>query len=120
MMLAAIRGVLGARWFPFVLIGWASSVLGAAGWSYIKGYDAAEVQYLARLTDSLASQIQRERALSALELRLAIRNEREKSKAQRRISEVPRPVVGCDLPAECVRWYDDILQAAQGDIDGTD
>lgn len=118
--LGGIRGLIGARWFPYVLIGWASSVLAAAGWSYIKGYSAAEVSYQAELSSSLTRQIRREREQSALELRLAIRNEREKYAVQRRINEVQRPAVSCELPAQCVHWYDAVLQAAEGDIERAD
>lgn len=118
--LGGIRGIAAARWFPYVLIGWASSVLGASGWAYMKGYDNAETQYQALMSSSLERQVRREREQSALELRLAIKNERERHAVQQRINAVRRPAVSCELPAECVRWYDNVLRAAEGDIERAD
>ncbi len=115
--LAAIRGLFGARWFPYVLIAWVSSVMGAAGYCYMRGYDAAEVRHQVVLSESLSRQVRRERDQAALEVRLAIRNERARYEAQRRISEVARPVVSCELPAQCVQWFDAVLRASEAGIE---
>lgn len=118
--LTRIKAVLGARWFLPVLTLALSVVIGAFGWGWSKGYDTAETRHQAQLSAALESQLEQERKRSARELELAVKTERAKHEAQRKINAVPRPAVSCDLPAECVQWYDDILQAAGADIDGTD
>ena len=118
--LSSIADLLKARWVLPVLLSVVGLVGAAIGWGWLRGYESAEENYLQQLNTSLASQIRRERARSEMELKLVIKNEREKNEAQERIDAVSNPAVSCALPTECVQWYDDILRAGQGDIGGVD
>ena len=112
--------MIGARWFPYVVIGAASIALTVFGWGYMKGYDKAEVKYQKSMARALKvqhaqmiaqSQLEKELALDALEKKYAIR---------KKITKVPKPTVSCDLPAPCLHWYDNILRAAASNGPGTD
>lgn len=118
--MVAVRGLVSARWFPYVVIAWLVSLLAVGGWGMNVGYAASESNYQEQLSKTLSHQLRRERKQSEFEMDLAIRSEREKHEVQRRINQVRRPVVSCDQPPECVQWYDAVLQAAESDIERVD
>lgn len=111
-----IKAVIGARWFPYVLIGMGVLVTAVYGWGYLKGYNKAETVYLAEMNEALTRQMKTLLARKERELQIALETERERNAVTRRVQEVARPAGNsCELAPECVRWFDDVLRSARPD-----
>ena len=113
--------IINATWFRAALAGTMVVSFGLVlGWSYGKGYDAAEDVYLKAMNKALKeqhaamivqSQVERELAIDAMEKKYAIRQ---------KISDVPEPIDSCSLSPECLHWFDNILRAAITSGEGAD
>lgn len=79
------------------------------------GFDEAKTEYLVKMNEALEKQYKKLQKQKSEEIQLALRNEREAREIHARINQVPRPSGGCNLPPACLRWYDDVLQAARPD-----
>lgn len=110
-----LKGVLGARWFPYVLIGAATIATGVFGWGYMKGYSRAESTYQQEMNKALERQLKRVMSQKGREIALALKGAEEKNEVVYRVREVVRPSTSCELPPKCVQWYDDILRATTSD-----
>jgi hypothetical protein len=115
-----LKAVLGARWFPYVLIGSVTAVTAVFGYGYMKGYNSAEVSYQEAMNEALKSQYARMLTQSETERKLALKAQRRKYEIRSNVNSVSTPSTDCTLPYECVQWYDDILRAADSHSEGTD
>lgn len=104
-----LRKIIGARWFPYVLIGAASIVLIAYGWGYMKGYGKAEVTYQKAMNDALENQLERLSSVFAKDMQTLSRTQERSNNVRWRIKEVYRP--SCELSPECLRAFNDGVRA---------
>jgi hypothetical protein len=110
-----LKGLIGARWFPYVLIGSAAAVTAVFGYGYMKGYNKAEVSYQKSMNEALKSQYARMLTQSETERKLALKAQRLTHEIQKNVGLIPTPTDGCDLSPNSLQWYDDILRAASPD-----
>jgi hypothetical protein len=110
-----VRMAMGARWFPYALIGIPLLVSIVFGWGYFKGYGSASEKSAIALNKALAEQLVEVLAQKELELRLAVRAEAKKHAIAKKISQVPKPTASCELKPVCLQWYDNILRASTTD-----
>lgn len=110
-----MRAIIGARWFPYVLIGLGIFVTSVFGYGYLKGYNKAETVYLEQMNEALARQMKQLLAQKEREIKLALRSAQRKNDVAKEIANVPQPAVSCDLPPACLRWFDDVLRASAPD-----
>lgn len=115
-----LRTLIGARWFPYVLIGAASIALIVFGWGYMKGFDSAEDKYQKAMNKALKEQYEKMVAQADQERKIALDTQRRKYAIKDRVSQVPAPSSSCQLKPECLQWFDDILRAANADTAGAD
>ena len=111
-----MRALLGARWFPYVLIGAVTAVTAAFGWGFMKGYHKAELVYIEATNDALADQLERLTVEKDRELEAALHLERELNVLKNLVKRVPKPVASsCELAPECLQWYDNVLRTSRTD-----
>lgn len=110
-----IKAIIGARWFPYVLIGIVTAAGVTFGYGYMKGYNNAEAVYLTQMNKALERQLKEVLKQKDYELRLALQGERKKHAIQAKVDKVVRPSNSCELTPECLRWYDDVLSASSTD-----
>jgi hypothetical protein len=119
-MMKALWGILGAKGFLVVLAGLTAIVGGVYGKGYFDGYQkykqkAESVREAALLDQRALDQENHER-----EMALALNKQRAKYEQQNRIRQVRRPDADCSLPPDCLRWAEDVLDAATADFSGAD
>jgi len=107
-----IMGLFRARWFPYVAIGLVAIVGGAYGYGHIKGFNEAELGFQKKIEIALTAQQARLIKQKDNERRIALGSLEKKYTIRKKVSEVVRPDVSCDLPPECVQWFDDTLRAS--------
>lgn len=113
-MMIWIRSLIGARWFPFALLGIPAVVGVVFGWGYLKGSHNAEMAAQERLNKALAIQAEmlkqaHSRQIAALEAKS--RRERE----ARRIDDIPRPDIElCDAGGEWLHAVQDAVRMSNG------
>lgn len=108
-----IKSLIGARWFPYALIGIPAVVAALFGWGYLKGYNTAEASVQARIDSALLRQREEMIALQAKDLATVVRAEIHKSEVNRRVDEIQRPTVSTgDLGPDWLRAYTDGVRAA--------
>lgn len=112
------KGIIGARWFPYVLIGSLTAVGLAYGWGYLKGYDKAEDKMMLEMNKALESQMERLMTRYARQMKLAIDNAEKKHEIRKRVDNVKRPSISCELSPQCVQWYDDVMREARAGRSG--
>lgn len=111
-----MKGIFGASWFPSALLGTLTVIgVGTAsvfGWGYSKGYASAEGIYQTQMQMALEDQQKTLLARAEREQKLALKNLEAKYVVTRRVEAVPTPSRElCDIPPECVQWFDDVLEA---------
>lgn len=115
-----MKTLLGARWFPYVVIGSITAAGVVYGWGYLKGYGTAEQQYQQEMNRALQAQYDRLIQQAEVERKLALEQLEKKYAIQQKVSDVRPSRDSCDLPPDCLRWYDDILRAASSGPLGID
>ena len=110
-----IKTLIGARWFPYVLVGLMATAGVIFGYGYMKGYNEAEETYLARINEALERQLKEVLKQKDYEMKLALAGERKKNEISSKVHRVNRPTNSCELTPECLRWYDDVLSASTAD-----
>lgn len=120
--MAWIKMMIGARWFPYALIGGVSTVLIVYGWGYIKGSHAAELRMTEQMNKALASQLKLERETARKDLLAVTISMNRVGEIKRRVEDIERPItVPCpDLGADWLRAFNDGLRAANTDTGTTD
>jgi hypothetical protein len=118
-MWAFVKGLMGARWTPYI-VGGAVVFAGVVyGWGYLKGYNSAEETYLAEMNRALAEQFETLAAQKELEKKLALEALEAKYELQTQINKVERPDGQCHLSTDCVLWFNDVLRATTANLRGT-
>jgi hypothetical protein len=110
-----VRGLIGARWFPYVAIGLVVGVGAIFAYGYMQGYSSAEEKWSYDLNQALERQMHEMLEQKELEIKLALRAEAQKHDLARRIANVARPDGRCDMSDECLQWFDNILRATTTD-----
>jgi ABC-type dipeptide/oligopeptide/nickel transport system ATPase component len=72
------------------------------------------------MNKALKEQYDRMLVIAEKERKIELSKQRRKYEIQRNISGVTAPAGGCHLTPECVQWHDDILRAANPDLDRPD
>ena len=109
-----IRTLIGARWFPYALIGIPVVVAVVFGWGYMKGSHSAEMAAQERLNKALALQAEElKQAHSRQIAALQAKNRRERD--AQRIDEIPRPDIElCDAGGEWLHAVQDAVRVSNG------
>ena len=115
-----LRAFIGAPWLPYAVIGAAVWTAGVSGYAYFKGYSSAEETYFVEMNKALANQLKDLLSQKELEIKLALQAEQRKHNVSKKVAAVPKPTVGCELPVQCVQWYDNILRASATSRPSTD
>ena len=117
-----LRVVMGARWFPYVLIGTVSAVSIAFGWGYLKGSHTAEERMQKEMNKALASQLETMQQAHRSDLVALSHRFTREQEVMRSVRNITRPSsVECErIGAEWVRAYDDAVLAAHTDTPRTD
>lgn len=102
--------VIGARWFPYVLIGVVLTALTVFGWGYMKGYGTAETEYLAEMNRAMQAQYEQLEKKWQTQMNLAVREAERSQNVRRRISEIRIPVT-CVIPDACLHAFNDAVLA---------
>ena len=109
-----IRALIGARWFPYALIGIPVVVAVVFGWGYMKGSHSAEMAAQERLNKALALQAEElKQAHSRQIAALQAKNRRERD--AQRIDDIPRPDIElCDAGGEWLHAVQDAVRVSNG------
>lgn len=109
-----IRTLIGARWFPYALVGIPVVVGVVFGWGYMKGSHSAEMAAQERLNKALALQAEElKQAHSRQIAALQAKNRRERD--AQRIDEIPRPDIAlCDAGDEWLHAVQDAVRVSNG------
>lgn len=111
--------LIGATWFRAALIGSVVVAFGLVlGWSYGKGYDAAEDKYQKAMTAALEDQLERLTTIHQKDMRTAAKQQTKVTNVKWRIKDVFRP--DCQLSTECVRAFNDGVRASGTNTPGVD
>lgn len=113
-----VKGLIGARWFPYVAIGVVSSAGIVFGWGYMKGYSKAEITYQEAMNEALASQLKRLSTIHAQDMATAAQKMERINNVRDRIKDVLRP--DCTIPVECLRAFNDGVRATGSHTEGAD
>lgn len=113
-----LRAVIGARWFPYVLIGSIGVVASVFGWGYLKGYNSAEQTYQQAMNKALADQLERLTTIYTRDLATATKKQERVTNVKWRIKDVFRP--NCELSPECLRAFNDGVRATGTNPIGVD
>ena len=113
-----LRTLIGARWFPYVLIGAVSSALIVFGWGYMKGYNSAEKTYQEAMNEALSDQLKRLTTIHAKDMATASKKQERVNNVRIRIKDVARPK--CELSPECLRAFNDGVRASGANPTGVD
>ena len=101
-----LRGLIGARWFLPVLIGFTGAVAIVFGWGYMKGYDTAEDKYLTEMNKAMKAQYVQLQKKWQTRMTLAVREAERTHNVRRRISEIRVPIA-CVIPDACLHAFND-------------
>lgn len=115
-----VKGIVGARWFPYIAVGVIATVGIVFGWGYSKGYNKAEDVYLKQMNKALAEQFKRLAAQKDLEQKLALEAMEAKYEMERAVREVERPDDECRLSPPCVHWLNDVMRATTAHLGESD
>jgi len=104
-----------ARWFPYAAIGAVIFVSGVFGFGYMRGYNSAEDKLQKAQKEALEKQMDKLSKLHKIDLKLALN-------LQEKINDIKKNMesgasLPSDIPIECVRIFNDGVQAAGVDTE---